>query len=216
MTVDNLHAAVADHALQIAGICQTDPTDGLGNGTIVLLGPNEPHFWSTFVASPEYMDGQPNSMDRWSTRNIGALADKVAGRALYPFGQPARPFLTWALRSGECWASPVGLLVHRKYGLLVSFRGAILVKATNHNPVEHTSPCETCETKPCLTACPVGALTDKGYDLRACHDFLDAAEGKSCLSQGCTVRMSCPLSQSVGRAANQSAFHMASFHPGTS
>lgn len=72
-------------------------------------------------------------------------------------------------------------------------------------------PCETCAA-PCLTACPVGALTGAGYDLPACHAFLDRPEGAECLSAGCLVRRACPLSQSYARLPEQSGYHMRQFH----
>ena len=70
----------------------------------------------------------------------------------------------------------------------------------------------SCAAKPCLTACPAGALDAKGYDLPACHAFLDRTEGADCLSRGCVVRRACPLSQAYGRLPEQSAYHMRLFH----
>ena len=80
-------------------------------------------------------------------------------------------------------------------------------------PEPAQSPCESCETRPCLTACPVGALSGQGYDLAAYHAYLDQPGGRACLEGGCQVRGSCPVSRRYGRLAEQSAFHMARFHP---
>ena len=75
-------------------------------------------------------------------------------------------------------------------------------------------PCDTCAAKPCLTACPVNALSaETGYDLAACHSFLDTEAGQDCMSRGCKARRACPVSQSYARLPEQSAFHMRSFHP---
>lgn len=209
-----LQNAAAAQDLRVTGTCPTQPADGLGTGTIALLGPDEPAFWARFTASPEYSDGQPHPMDRWSRRIIAGIARDTGGQTVFPFGQPARPFLTWALRSGAYWASPVGLLVHQTSGLLASFRGAVVLETPYIAAPAQSSPCVTCVEQPCQTACPVGALTQNGYDLPGCHDYLDTKQGNACLTQGCAVRMACPLSQSVQRAGDQSAFHMKSFHPG--
>ena len=65
-------------------------TEELPHGikTLFLLGPLEPGFWPYFLASPEYLDGAPDPMDRWSARVIGAMADDLGGEAFFPFGPP--------------------------------------------------------------------------------------------------------------------------------
>ncbi|TVS02289.1 MAG: ferredoxin [Rhodobacteraceae bacterium] len=185
--------------------------DGLR--TIVLLGPDGPGFWPQFTGSPEYLDNAPDPLDRWSTRVIGQMAEAFGARALFPFGAtPPHPFVTWALASGRAFASPVHLLVHDKAGLWVSYRGALgLTEPLAPEPAA-VHPCTDC-SKPCLSACPVDALTQAGYDLDACHGFLDRPEGAGCYSNGCAVRAACPVSRAYGRDAAQSAHHMGYFHP---
>ena len=95
---------------------------------------------------------------------------------------------------------------------MVSYRGAILVPQRLELPPLSQSPCDTCEAKPCIQACPASALTPAAYDLAACHAWLDSTEGQSCLEQGCAVRRSCPISATYGRMEAQSAFHMGYFH----
>jgi epoxyqueuosine reductase QueG len=104
------------------------------------------------------------------------------------------------------------MLVHDTAGLLISIRGAILLPdLLDLPPPPPQSPCETC-ARPCLTACPVGALGQRPYDVPACHAFLDTAEGADCLTRGCLVRRSCPVSQRFGRDPAQTAHHMRYFH----
>ena len=148
----------------------------------------------------------------YAAAGMDAPADAIGGRAFFPFGTPHQPFLRWALRSGRAWSSPVHLLVHDTAGLMVSYRGAILVPQRLELPPLSQSPCDTCEAKPCIQACPASALTPAAYDLAACHAWLDSTEGQSCLEQGCAVRRSCPISATYGRMEAQSAFHMGYFH----
>ena len=177
--------------------------------------PDDPGFWATFTASPEYADGAPDPLDRWSKRVIGALADAWGGVAMFPSdGPPYPPFIAWALASGDVWTSPVGLLVHHRQGLWLSFRGAVRVPVRLPLPLGPAqSPCESCADQPCRTACPAGALTPGGYDTAACHAWLDTAEGRDCLTRGCVVRRACPVSARFGRSEDQSGFHMRAFHP---
>ena len=191
----------------------TDQTPG-GAGTLILLGPHEPGFWTHVKADPDFHDGAANPLDRWSMRVVGALAAKLGAVALFPFGEPPyQPFVGWALRSGRAWQSPAGLLVHDQAGLMVSYRGALALPDRIDLPAALPCPCDACETKPCLSACPVNALRKDHYDLAACHGYLDTIPGRDCLNLGCAARRSCPVSQSYGRLADQSAFHMKAFHP---
>lgn len=205
--------AAGPHGLIPVGIAPVAPEDGLAPDlqSVILLGPDEPAFWPIFDASPERRDGGPDPLDRWSRRVIGTLACMVGAKAVFPFGGPPwRPFVAWSLRSGEAFASPVSLLVHHRRGLFYSVRGAIAVtEALPPTPADH--PCEGC-ARPCLTACPAGALTGAGYDVPACHTFLDSAEGAGCRNSGCAVRRACPVGQGL-RLPAQSAFHMKAFHP---
>lgn len=164
------------------------------------------------TASAEFGDGRRDPLDRWSRRVIDALAAAMGGRALYPFGGPPfHPFLRWAERSGRAFVSPIGLLVHDRMGLWASWRGAVALREASP-PARAASPCTTCEGQPCRTACPVAAFGPRGYDLAACHGFLDTVPGQDCLDRGCAARRACPLSRDYGRLAQESAHHMRHFH----
>jgi hypothetical protein len=205
--------ACAAEGLAVLGAFHPSPDDGAppGCATLVLLGPDGAGFWRRFAAAPEMHDGGPDPLDRWSRRVIAALAERLGAAALYPFGGPPfQPFTAWARRSGRAWLSPVGLLVHDTAGLMVSYRGALALPDRLDLPATGRCPCETC-TAPCTTACPAGALTVGGYDLDACHGWLDTAPGQDCLVRGCAVRRACPVGAGA-RPEAQSAFHMAAFH----
>jgi len=206
-------AAAEGDALAVLGALHPGPEDAApaGTGTLVLLGPDGPRFWEVFAASPEAADGAPDPLDRWSLRVIGALAARLGAGALFPFGGPPwQPFTRWARASGAAWESPVGLLVHVRLGLSVSYRGALGLRARLPLPPPAERPCDGC-TRPCLDACPVGALGRGGYDVPACHAFLDTAAGCACYRRGCAVRRACPVGRDL-RPEAQSTFHMAAFH----
>lgn len=215
-TLSAIAIAAAAHRLAVFGAFHAAAGDDLppGTGTLVMLGPAEPGFWAHLTATPEWQDGQPDPIDRWSARVIGGLGAAFGGQALFPFGGPPyRPFYAWALRTGRAWPSPVTLLVHDRAGLMVSYRGAIaLAERLDLPPAPPRSPCDRCIGKPCLGACPAGALTERGYDVPACHAFLGTSAGADCLSSGCALRRACPVSRAYGRLPEQSAYHMRLFH----
>lgn len=213
MTLAQITARAAGHQLTVLGgfACQDEPDLPAGTRTLLLLGPAEPGFWPHLTAQPEW--GAADAVDRWSRRVIGRMACDLGAKALFPFGGPPyHPFYRWAVRTGRVWESPVRLLVQAEQGLLVSFRGALALKEPIEVPPPMPRPCELC-VKPCLTACPVGALEPQGYDVPVCHAFLDTPSGADCMDTGCAVRRACPLSARYARLPEQSAYHMRQFHP---
>ena len=214
MTLAAIARAAASERLTIRGIAPIWPEDGLPPTlrSVILLGPDEPAFWLHFQTSPEAGDGAPDPLDRWSRRVIGRLACTQGAKAFFPFGGPPwRPFIAWALRSGRAHQSPVSLLVHPDTGLFFSLRGAIALAETLP-PDPAPNPCDSCATRPCLTACPPAALTGVGYDIASCHAFLDTTAGSDCMGHGCAVRRACPVGRER-RLPAQSVFHMRAFHP---
>jgi len=185
-----------------------DPT----TRTLILIGPDGQKFWPIIQESPEFRDGKPNPLDRWTSRIVPPIAETLNARPYFPFGQPYQPFFKWALASRQAWQSPVHLLVHESQGLLVSFRAALAFDAKLELPAKPAnSPCETCIGQPCRTACPAKAMLPDRYDTATCHSFLNREPGLDCMSQGCQVRRACPIGQSEQDPA-RAAFHMAAFH----
>lgn len=205
MTLRAISDACAPHGLMVMG----------ASGGRVLVG-CDAGFWAVFTASPEYSDGAPHPVDRWSKRIIGVLAETFGTATAFPSdGPPYAPFIAWAMDTGRFFQSPVGMMVHDTAGLMISIRGALIFDGIPDFPPPHaTSPCDTCAAKPCATACPVGALSDPPpYDVPACKAFLNTDAGDDCMTNGCKVRNACPLSQRFDRPAAQSHFHMKAFHP---
>lgn len=199
---DALDLALAPLGLRRLGDCPD------GHRTITLIGPDEPAFWGIFGESPEFADGEPDPMDRWSKRVLGAVAATLDAEALFPFGGPPyAPFFAWAKQSGRFWASPINFLVHDEAGLFVSFRGAIRWQATPRLGTAQ-QPCLTCDA-PCATACPVGAFDD-GYDVAACKAYVASDAGADCRTRGCLARRACPVGQGT-RLPAQATFHMEAF-----
>lgn len=216
-TYDSITRLAGTHGLLTMGALHPATCDakGLEDGTLVLFGTGA-GFWPVFHRSAEFRDGTADPIDRWSLRVIGEMADALHATAHFPFGGPPyTPFIDWAKKSGRAFSSPTGMLVHDTVGLMISYRGALHFDETFAIPVPApASPCDSCETRPCLTACPVGALgASAPYDVAACHAYLDTTAGLDCLQQGCRVRRACPISAGAARSSAQSSHHMKAFHP---
>ncbi len=198
-TLTDIEAQAATRALTVLGGFTED------GATTLLLGPDPATFWATLQAAPEAR--HPDPVDRYSARVITDWARDLGAAPRFPFGQPLQPFVTWALKTGRCHLSPVGLLVHDAQGLLVSFRGALIFPHTIALPAPPPNPCHGCPA-PCRSACPVDALSDDGYDIPACRDWL-ATPDNACMAQGCAARRACPVSPQ--RPVAQAAHHMRAF-----
>lgn len=157
--------------------------------------------------------GVPNPLDDWSKLIITAITGAVGGCAVFPSDQPYLPFQRWAYLAEGLRPSPLGLLIHPVFGLWHAYRGAIIFAHQNLEqvPVKLMHPCDTCEEKPCLSACPVEAFSSIGYDVEKCRDHLDSEAGQRCLADGCLSRLACPIGTEFQYSADQMQFHMRAF-----
>ena len=162
-----------------------------------------------------HRSGRPGPLNRWTERAVRPLAGRFGATALFPFdGPPYWPFQRWALAAEPVRASPLGLLIHPRYGLWHAYRAALAFAATDIAlPPRDAAPdlCGACAAKPCLAACPVGAFGEQGYDVPACLGHLRAPAGDDCRSAGCRARRACPIGREHAYEPAQARFHMSAF-----
>jgi hypothetical protein len=169
-----------------------------------------PHFlrWrerqSRIVADP---------LDTWSREVIGTVATEFGARAVSPSDRPYLPFQQWAIRAEGLKPSPLGILMHPRYGLWHAYRGALLFE--DELPVAATGAalhlCDTCIDKPCLKSCPVGAYSASGFAYEACLSHVRGQNGGPCRSGGCLDRNACPYGADYRYPLEVQAFHMTAF-----
>ena len=191
-----------------------DISGGAAAQSLLLIGSTGPSLWHQFVSSPEYRDSLPHPMDRYTKRELSRLSGAHGCESLFPFeGPPYFPFQQWALRCGGFSQSPLGVLAHEEYGPWTGFRAAFLSAETvvGLDAAGDAGPCETCHDKPCLTACPVNAISAAtGYNVPACKDHLQKDRTISCWS-GCLARHACPFGAEHTPHPDNARFHMTSF-----
>ncbi len=215
MDLDQIISVLEPHGLLARGTFKPDQDDGLAADirAVVIVGNAGSALWPAFSSAPEF-NNETNPMDSWTRRVIGAAAEKLGAEAAYPFdGPPYIPFQRWAAKADAVWPSPIGPLIHADYGLWHAYRGALLFEELIEvRPVSSEgSPCENCLERPCLSTCPVGAFSVRGYDVPACAEHLNSGAGLDCMNGGCLARRSCPVGQDYLYAPDHAAFHMDHF-----
>ncbi len=215
MTFAEIRSAAEAEGLALTGWFHPRPEDLAPDRaeTMLLFGYGGPQLWEAFRDSVEASGGAPHGLDRWSRRVITGLAGRFGGEALFPFGGPPhQPFIRWTYTGEPIFPSKLGMSIHPERGLWSGWRGAIALPERLALPArtEGDHPCQPCPA-PCLTACPVGAFSDDGYDTAACRAHLNSPEGAPCRAAGCLARRACPVGEDFVQSAEQAAFHLDAF-----
>jgi len=211
------------HALVTAGLSPrggfevqaADSVPPLADGrlarTVLIAGNAGPAMWETFSRAEHH---QPEPLDRWSRTILETIAARHGAGVVMPSdGPPFAPFQRWAMRAEPVYPSPIGILIHPRWGLWHGYRGALVFAEPLSPPRREplASPCESCAERPCLTACPVEAFTGSQYHFDACAEHLQGPNGADCRTGGCLARRACPVGRDAPYGLEQSSFHMASF-----
>lgn len=210
-------AAIAPTGMVARGGFVTGPDDspampdGRVARCIVVVGNVGAEMWPRFRA--EQPPGA-HPLDRWTRDTLGPIAARFGAAFVHPSDEPFQPFQRWAQRADDVWKSPIGMLIHARYGLWHAYRGALLFAEPVNGlpPVGHTDPpCPACEDQPCLSTCPVDAFTPDGYDSSACATHVRSDDTPDCLHDGCAARRACPVGADLRYGADQMEFHMRAF-----
>jgi hypothetical protein len=207
--VGHFAAIPADHVPDIA--------QGRPARALILVGSLSDELFAPFRESPEAADDRPDPLDRYTRRALGGIAGGLGLGIVFPFeGPPYFPFQRWALRTGGFSQSPMGVLAHRTFGPWIGLRAALLSPEPVEGPdaAEEPGPCGTCLEKPCISACPAGALRDAAppasYDVPRCLAHLRAEPQATCHT-GCLARRACPYGHEYAQSRDAAALHMKAF-----
>ncbi|GBD44468.1 hypothetical protein HRbin40_01957 [bacterium HR40] len=214
-----LGRALRAAGFRVCGAFHPEPEDAvppLAHGsaqTLVLVGNAGPTLWRRIRTSPEATD--PHPFDAYTRRVVGELAHAFGAVPVYPWdGPPWHPFQRWAKRAEPgLGSSPLGMLVHPRFGLWHAYRAALLFPQRLDLPPPRrlAHPCASCDSRPCLAACPASALRADGYDVPACRRFLRGSRDRPCLAIGCLARHACPVGRRFAYDPAQAAHHMRAF-----
>lgn len=177
-----------------------------GHRRIVLLAHGGRRLWERLHGK---LSGQ-DPVDRHSRATAESFMTRYAGvefETLYPLADRFVPLQSLGRIAGWTNPSPVGLDITTGFGLWFAYRAVLATSAElpvstiAHRP----SPCGSCHDKPCIDACPAGAVQAGGLDGQRCMAYrLTAA---SLCADRCLARLACPVAPEHRYTLDQVQYH---------
>lgn len=179
---------------------------------LVLLGHGGKQLWQALNVFGHHT---PDPIDHYSTVMTKQFIETYLGASsgqthlmLYPLTSIPIPLQRLGELAGWHHPSPLGIGINAKYGVWFAYRAAFLT--THPLPITppHTtrSPCDTCYDKPCISACPSGAVQGVGhFDIYKCSDFR-ILNASPCQDR-CLARLACPYAPEHQYRLEQTQYH---------
>jgi hypothetical protein len=208
---DNLTATFDPYRLVLRGGIHLKMDKSQTPQTLVLVGNIGSEMWGPFSREDT---GLPNSLDHWTRQVVEPIAERFGAATYFAFeGPPYHPFQQWVMQAENVFQSPIGSLIHPKYGLWHAYRAALVLDEVLELPIQKSAanPCDSCEDKPCLSTCPISAFTSETYDVPSRVKYLKTSDGEACLTESCAARRACPVGIEFQYNEAQSKHHMGAF-----
>jgi hypothetical protein len=216
VAVAALLRALAPYGLDLIGTTTPAAYDALVPATyrfapedaraaVIVIGNGGGAFWSAYrehVAARPAHATRAHPLDDFTAEVMETVALPAAVelglrpslRLPFRATTPPLSFVHLAEAAGLGRRSLLGVLVHPEYGPWMALRGALLVDAVAPaaRPAAGFDPCAQCIERPCLAACPAGAVHHpSGWDVPACIDFRVAAGDDNPCRDRCHARVAC-------------------------
>lgn len=185
--------------------------------SLILVGFAGKEFWETLKNFLQEYPSFKNAKDHWideytilcfdHARRI--LDDHESKYSLvFPFGHEGAvlDFTKLGELGGVGVKSLLGILINPEYGSWISLRGAILTDMEfmdYDKPLSWFDPCPSC-SKPCISACPAGTISENGWDYNACMKF---RIGEDTCKSNCASRRACPYGNEHQYSEEQLSYH---------
>lgn len=176
---------------------------------LLLIGHAGKTLWQQMQAQAA---GCADPVDTYTVQTVTRwLEVAMQGRryvVLYP-GQKPMPLQQLGAMAGWHHASPFWVGINQRFGSWFAYRALILTDSDFplSEPWQEASPCVTCGEKPCLNACPAGALASGSLELSTCLAYRRQPDAQ-CRYQ-CLARNACPVGAAHRYDADQMKHHYA-------
>jgi len=175
---------------------------------LVLIGHGGRRMWETLQGS---RTETADPIDRYSIyltqQFIHNYLDDPPIRWLYPDSPHIAPLQQLGESAGWCSPSPLGSGISPHYGVWFAYRAAFLTDADlpviSEQPAH--SPCDNCLEKPCINACPTGAVKLESTDIGTCAAHRLGVNSRC--ADRCLARMACPVHPEHRYTLEQIQYH---------
>lgn len=188
---------------------------------VILLGHAGRDFWQALQGSrwgQGDLIASDNPVDTYTRHLVDGYLQAVHPSSkylsLYPGDKPV-DLQAFGRLAGWHGDSPFRLGVNKQWGSWYAYRALVLIDELPSfdklyqpkTPSAQASPCTDCSPKPCVAACPVGALgqTHSDFKLQACVDYR-VLPGSACSHQ-CLARSACPVAKQHQYDQAQMQYH---------
>ena len=188
--VFDIDALPDDVAALVRASCTSGPYRQL-----ILIGHAGRQLWQS-VQESGLESNDP--IDAFSVRTVQGWFARCAPQNRYEIIYPGdAPIGLQRLGQLAGWhhASPFMVGVDPKWGSWFAYRALALADTAFEpsRPQQSAHPCDSCAGRPCVAACPAGALAGGQFDLHKCITERKR-DGSDCKST-CLARTSCPVGE---------------------
>jgi epoxyqueuosine reductase QueG len=192
--------------------------------SLIVIGNGGGAFWEAFRRYCDqragFLEAESDPLDRYTMqvieREVPPLLAQhgLRGVLVFPFQFATEPvsFMHLGALAGFGARSLLGVLVHPTYGPWIALRAAVVLDVWFDGPlVTPFDPCGTCIEKPCIAACPVGAVSERGWDVPRCTEHrinrVPLPEGGELCTDRCQARWQCAYGRAHRYPADALAYH---------
>ncbi|MGE5491014.1 MAG: hypothetical protein ACM31P_07035 [Actinomycetota bacterium] len=165
-------------------------------GQLILIGHGGTRLWecvkeSGIISEDPIDDFTVQMVKRWFSDS----QPNNRFRIIYP-GSQAIGLQRLGQLAGWHSSSPFRVGVDAEWGSWYAYRAVVLADTRFEptRPVERTSPCLTCDGRPCVAACPAQALAGNEFGFEKCAAY--RLQPESACRDKCLARVGCPVGSS--------------------
>ncbi len=174
---------------------------------LILIGHGGSALWNSITS--ESSDSS-NPIDDFSVKTMSTFFERnLPGKQfkfLYP-GETIIPLQSLGTLAGWHHPSLFRIGINKKWGSWFAYR-AVVLAASNYEasvPMDGASPCVSCTTTECISACPAGAVQGNDFEFQKCFNY--RLEPNSKCKDRCLARISCPVAQEARYPLDQIKYH---------
>lgn len=178
---------------------------------LVLLGHAGRTFWTALKAKDKALFDSTAPIDLFSRRIAEEVTETYWGGAktelLYPNASVV-PLQQLGKIAGWHHDSPMGVGINKKHGLWFAYRALFLIDSPLPltQPLQSSSPCESCFDRPCIEVCPANALkSTESIEIQSCSRF--RIKKHSACKDRCLARECCPAALEQRYDREQISYH---------